>query len=297
MKKYLLFTLLALSVGMTISTAQSLPPQAPGSRIVPSCTEVTTLPATLTQPGNYCLDSDFTVDSASIKAITIAANDVTLDCAGHTIRNDAVSDLGTSEGIYGHNRNNVTVKNCRIQGGFTNGISFTQDGTQGNRNYYITIEGNFIGGPYLHGIRAFGSVIEVRDNRIYDIGGQRDTYAVGLRVGGAPGNAPRLHAVDGNAVAGVNSPYGHAYGIFSENSLASTFRGNTVTGTTAGDPGFNSWGIHVIGPVNTISGNHVIGSPLANDIGIHGSTSSSCYDNHVRSPVRTSGCNATLGNY
>src|SRR5687768_14807966 len=83
--------------------------------------------------------------------------------------------------------------------------------------------------------------------------------------------------------AGVNSPYGNAFGIFSENSLASTFRGNTVTGTTASTQS-NSWGIHVLGAVNTITDNHVIGSPLANDIGILGSGSTSCYDNHVRSP-------------
>lgn len=296
MKKYPLAALLTLSIGMSTSTAQSLPPQAATSRIVPACTEVTSLPATISRPGNYCLDSDFTVDSASIKAITIAANDVTLDCAGHTIRNDAGSDVGTSEAIHAYARNNVTVRNCRIQGGFTNGISFLQDNAQGNRNYYITIEGNFIAGAFLHGIRAFGSVIEVRNNRIYDIGGQRDTYAVGVRLGGAAGNAPRLHMVEGNAVAGVTSPYANAFGIFSENSLASTFRGNTVTGTTARTQG-NSWGIHVVGPVNTISDNHVIGSPLANDIGIFGSGSSSCYRNHVRSPVATSGCNATLGNY
>lgn len=296
MNKYPLVALLALSIGMAMSTAQSLPPQAPASRIVPACTEVSALPATLSQPGNYCLDMDFTVNSASIKAITIAANDVTLDCAGHTIRNDAVSDVGTSEAIYAYARNNVTVRNCRIQGGFTNGISFLQDNAQGNRNFYITIQDNFVAGSYLHGIRAFGSVLEVRNNRIYDIGGQRDTYAIGMRLGGAGGNSPRLHAVDDNAVAGVNSAYGNAFGIFSENSLASTYRGNTVTGTTASTQG-NSWGIHVLGAVNTITGNHVIGSPLANDIGILGSSSSSCYDNHVRSPVATSGCNATLGNY
>ena len=263
------------------------------------CTEITALPATIADAGKYCLAQDFTVNSTSIKAITIDANDVELDCRGHTIRNLAMSDHGTSEGIFSYDRNSISVRNCKIQGGFTNGISLLQNNNNPTRTYYITVEDNLVAGPYWHGIRVYGSAVEIRDNRIYDIGGQLDNYAMGIRVAGSvAGGSPKFHLVHGNVVAGTNSPYKQAFGIYSENSVASLYWMNEVTGTTASNQGFRSYAFRIGGSVNSVRDNNIVGSPLANDTGIYATTGSTdCYDNHIRSPQPTTGCDATMGNY
>lgn len=263
------------------------------------CVEMGSLPSTITQPGKYCLAQDYTINSATARAITIAANDVTLDCRGHTIRNLAASNAGSSEGIYAFGRSNLTVKNCRIQGGFTNGISLVQDNAKPTTAYYNTIENNFVGGPYWHGIRAYGSALEIRGNRVYDVGGQLNTYAIGLRLAGSSAAGSfKLHIVQDNAFSGTNSPYNNAYGILADSSLASIIRMNSMVGTTATNQNFRSYGVRIVtGQVNTIVDNHIVGSPYDNDIGIQTPTGNSCHDNTIRSPTPTLGCDASLGNY
>lgn len=261
------------------------------------CTELGALPATITQPGKYCLAQDYTINSAIAKAITIAANDVTLDCRGHTIRNLAASNAGRSEGVFAFGRSNLTVRNCRIQGGFTNGISLIQDNAKATTAYYNTIEGNFVGGAYWHGIRAFGSALEIRDNRVYDVGGQLDKYAIGLRLAGSTAGF-QLHLVHDNSISGTNSPYSSAYGIFSDSSIASLIRMNSIVGTTASNQSYGSYAVKIAsGNVNTIIDNHIVGSPYANDVGIHTPSGNSCHDNTIRSATPTVGCDASLGNY
>ncbi|HVI59426.1 MAG TPA: right-handed parallel beta-helix repeat-containing protein [Luteimonas sp.] len=288
MKKLCILAVLAASTQAPVAFAQSA-----------SCTEVASLPATLSQPGQYCLAKDFTVNSTSIKAITIAADDVTLDCRDHAIRNLAASNNGTSQGIYASSQHGVTVRNCRVLGGFTSGITFTQSNSVANKNYYITIENNYITGAYYHGIRAYGSALEVRNNRIYDVGGQLNTPAFGILLGASSvASSFKFHLVHDNAVVGTNSPYSNAYGVYSENSLAGLFWNNDVTGTTATKQNYRSYGFRILGSVNSIRDNQVVGSPLANDYGIvANSTSTDCYDNNIKSPMPTSGCDATLGNY
>jgi nitrous oxidase accessory protein NosD len=263
------------------------------------CTPIESVPSTISQSGKYCLVQDFVINSASVKAITLAANDITVDCQGHTIRNNATSATGSSEGIYAYGRSNLTVRNCRIQGGFTNGISLIQDNAKGNTSHYNTIENNFVGGPYWHGIRAYGSALEVKNNRIYDVGGQSNTYAMGLRLGGSTlTGAFRLHLVHENVIVGTNSPFSNAFGIYSDGSLASLIRMNMITGTTATNQSYRSYGVRLVaGTVNTINDNHIVGSPYANDIGIQTPTGNTCHDNTLRSATDTVGCDASLGNY
>jgi hypothetical protein len=288
MKKLVALMVLAVSAHATVAFAQSA-----------DCVEITGLPVTISQPGKYCLYQGFTVNSATIKAITVAANDVTLDCRGHTIRNTATSNAGSSEGVYAVGRSNVTVRNCRIQGGFTNGISIIQDSSKPTSSYYNTIEGNYVAASYWHGIRAYGSAIEIKGNRVVDVGGQANNYAIGIRVAGSTvTGSSKLQVVQDNAVWGTNSPYNNAYGIMSDSSLASLIRMNSIVGTTASNQTYRSYGVRIAaGTVNTIIDNHIVGSPLANDIAIQTPTGNSCHDNTLRSPTPTVGCDASLGNY
>jgi hypothetical protein len=270
----------------------------PSAAHAASCTAIAAVPTTISAPGNYCLVQNYTVNQGAGAAISIASNDVSLDCDGHSIRNLSTFNNGSSTGIYAYGQNNITVKNCRITGGFTNGIDISQSNTIANKAYYNTIENNYVAGPLLHGIRAYGSVIEVSNNRVYDIGGQLNNYAVGIRLGGSTAaGAFRMHIVRNNYVVGTRSPYSAAYGIFSDGSLASAYIDNGVAGT-AGAAGKLIYGMYVIGTYNRLTDNHVTGTGVSNEIGIFSTdATSTCFDNYLRTTVATKNCNAALGNY
>jgi hypothetical protein len=283
MKRLYLLAALALSALPCVAFAQA-------------CTAISALPATITQPGKYCLAKDFVVNQATGNAISIASNDVTLDCGGRTLKNTATSNTVTSVAISSIGRNNVVVEHCRVIGGWMNGIDVFQDNAQPNKNYYVEVRDNYVAGPWWHGIRAWGSAIEVTNNKVYDIGGRLNQYAIGIRVGGSTSGF-RMHVVRGNIVIGTNSPYSHAYGIFSDGSMSSAFLDNGVAGTSAAT-GKNAYGVYVIGTYNRVTDNHVtgVGSPTETGIWATDSTTS-CFDNYLRAVTGTMGCDSTMGNY
>jgi len=265
------------------------------------CTTIDAIPATISAPGQYCLAKDFTVNATAGSSIEIAANGVTLDCGGHSLSNLSVSSTGTADAIRLANRNGIVIKNCRIFGGYRSGIYAAQNNTLGNKNYYILIEDNYIAGPLRQGILAFGSAIEIRGNHIYDIGGQKDSGAFGIYLSASNlAGAFRFHVVKDNLVAGTNSPYFSANGIFSERSLGGIFTGNEVIGTSARNPSYGAYGIRVSGTGNRITGNHVTGGgDPEGDFGIYTPDGSSnrCFDNYISARTATTGCDAQLGNY
>jgi hypothetical protein len=287
MKKYLLLLALLCSGHAAPSLAQSL------------CTSIESLPATISEPGNYCLIGNQTVSLTSGDALTINANNVVLDCVNFSITNTAASASGSSNGININGRNTVTVKNCRVLGGFAHGIRASQNNSLANANYYINILDNYVAGPYTTGIYANGSAIEIRDNRVYDVGGQTNGYAAGIRVAGSTvAGQPRFHLVRGNLVAGTWTKYTNAYGILLDNSVAAIVLENGVSGTTSTNPSYRSYGVRTLGGTyNRITDNHVVGGGRTNDYGIEADATTSCFDNYIRSEVATTGCNATLGNY
>jgi hypothetical protein len=284
MKKLLLLCVLLLASHAAPSFAQSL------------CTSIETVPATISVPGNYCLIGNHSVNITSGAAITITASDVHLDCVNFSVTNTATSASGSSSGIDFSNRHGVTVKNCRILGGFTNGITATQALSSPPQVYYSNIIDNYIAGPYRYGIQAYGSGIEIRGNRIYDVGGQSGSFAMGIRIAGPTGvGMPRFFLLKDNLVAGTNAGSNVAYGIYSDNSIAAIIINNGVSGTTGGSA---SYGIRTGGTTNRITDNHVVGSGKAGDVGIWSQSSTdSCFDNYIRATLGTSGCNASMGNY
>ncbi len=261
-----------------------------------ACTELS-LPATISSPGNYCLAADYTTADPAEKSIEIAASDVTVDCQGHRLTSNANSNSGTSVAIFANNRHDITVQNCRIMGGYSIGIDILQNNSGPNANYYVTLADNYIGGPYLYGIRAYGSAIEILRNHIYDIGGQLNSHAAGIRIGAGTGFA--FHLLKENLIAGTNTPYTNAFGILSDKSVAGIFIGNGVTGSSASNTAYKGYGIRILGGSgNRITDNHVNGSGRSNDVGITtNDTGSSCFDNYIRAATKTTTCNASLGNY
>lgn len=288
---------------LLISAMALLAPTLPSSAAAqgaPSCTVLETLPATISSGGNYCLAANAEVNMTSGAAITINANDVTLDCRDFTISNAAASDAGTSAGVRAVNRHNVHIRNCRIMGGFTDGIAVSMPLNGQTSSFYNRIENNYIAGPYRYGIQAYGSAIEVRGNTIYDVGGQANSIAIGIRLGGSSVSTFKFQVVERNLVAGTNSPYNNAYAIYSDNSIGTMFLNNTISGTYGLAPNYKGYGIRVANGVGlTIRGNIIGGGGRTNEVGIQTPANGGwCYDNQIRTyPTATIGCDASLGNF
>jgi hypothetical protein len=285
MHKLMLLCVLLLSGFALPATAQA------------ACTEIPSLPATLSASGNYCLAASHVENLGTGAALTIAASHVSLDCQGHTISNTATdaSTANNSYGVYFGNRAHVTIRNCRITGGFAIGIYAYQNNAVANQNAYVTIKDNYIAGPYWYGILAYGSAIEIDGNRVYDIGGRTGSAAMGIRVAGSNvAGQPRFVLMRENLVAGTNAlPY-NAYGIYADNTIGGIFTNNGVTGTS----GASSWGVRLGGSSNRVTDNHVVGSGRANETGIQSaSATDDCFDNYIRAATGTVGCDASMGNF
>ncbi|VVB99618.1 Right handed beta helix region [uncultured archaeon] len=104
--------------------------------------------STLSIPGTYfTLDIDLMAYPSST-CLAVAAENVTIDCAGHSITGD-----GTSDGIYS-NQNHTTVKNCTIIN-FSNGINF-DSATYGTDNIAYETAYNVTTRDNGYGIRLYG---------------------------------------------------------------------------------------------------------------------------------------------
>jgi hypothetical protein len=86
-------------------------------------TKITTLPYTISQPGFYYLSGNLTY-SGSGNAITVSADDVTLDLMGFSLTNSGAP--GITKGINMYGRTNVEIRNGTV-GGFYTGVG--GDGT------------------------------------------------------------------------------------------------------------------------------------------------------------------------
>src|SRR5262245_56705651 len=80
------------------------------------CTPITSLFATLTVQGIYCLTSDFSLNMAVGVAIAIDTNNVTIDLNGHKIGNLAAGPGTSAVGIVANRRQNITVRNGTVRG-------------------------------------------------------------------------------------------------------------------------------------------------------------------------------------
>jgi len=189
---------------------------APGARAeVNNCTQITSLPTTITTQGTYCLKADLSTALASGAAITVATNNVILDCNQFKIGGLAAGLTTTATGVTAVGRNNLVIRNCNIRG--------------------------FRYGVFING--GAGHVIE--DNRM-----DGNTF-MGAGIFDADGTIIRRnHVVDTGGSLPINSfPSGAAYGIGLQNGVGGIMEDNSVVsvagtagsnGTTAGILVFNT---------------------------------------------------------
>ena len=186
---------------------------------------ITSVPAVISTQGTWCLKQDLSTSMSSGNAITIATNNVTIDCNDFKLGGLAAGLGTTAFGVQATDRQNATVRHCNIRG-FLYGISLESATTGGH-----LIEDNRFDGNTFSAIHVEGDGSTVRRNRVFDTGGSlASSNARGVFV---------YYNVDvlDNTVAGVTATVGggsYAMGIQSSAGTSSS-EGDCRPRTPAGD--------------------------------------------------------------
>jgi len=182
-----------------------------------TCTEITALPTVISTGGTYCLKRNLNANLMSGAAITIAANNVVLDC-NHRRIGAREAGLGTTAtGIYGNQVTNVVISNCSVRG-FHRGIWI--------RGNFVTVENNRLD-LNTHGgidVDAPGSLI--RNNTVFDTGGSTATTGTPFGI-----NAVQDSDVIDNMISTVYARTGSGssvLGIYTYDSDGGTIARNRV---------------------------------------------------------------------
>jgi hypothetical protein len=240
------FALLALTIAADHASAQS-------------CTPISVLPYTITQPGTYCLTGNQITVMSSGTAITIAADNVVLDLDGYAIDNLSAGASTTATAILmPQDHFNVTIRNGAVRG-FDMGVRL---GQQFARSLLVesmrlehcyrypillyafdsTARANFIsntGGSTVYpnssvaGITCIGAGLRVLDNDITNTLPTGLSFAQAIAVNSSVNAAAEI-VVEGNRIANVGSPMQQTYGISLQNTTTALVIGNRIVGVQFG---------------------------------------------------------------
>ena len=227
---------------------------------------IDTVPATITTQGTWCLRHDLTTAITSGNAITIATNNVTIDCNDFKLGGLQAGNSSQANGIVASGHLNSTVRHCNVRGYYygiyADGSGNLVEDNRLDQNLYIAIrilgENNRVrrnavfdtGGspanPFTYGIVASADVIENTVSGVFAIGA--DTSPTGILLSGAGMVASGNH-VRGLAVSGTGSAAGiNAYNI------GIRVEGNHVSAATT----TNGFGIRGNGATDTFCGGNTI---------------------------------------
>ncbi len=231
---------------------------------------IDSVPATITAQGTWCMDGNLGTSISSGNAITVATNNVTIDCNGFKLGGLAAGAGSLAVGIFANARQNITVRNCSIRG-FNNGIYLHGGGGH-------VVENNRLDGNIQRGIQLlYTDRSRVSGNVVYDTG-----------AGG--GSVIGIYAfadVIDNVVDGVTcdlSPC-NVVGIAASGSFT-LVRGNRVRGLVRGSGIGVARGIGISGSGKRVEGNFVSAAVLTPGYGIEyegapPTTMPECRDNTV----------------
>jgi hypothetical protein len=222
-----------------------------------SCTSISALPLVITQAGHYCLTQNLRYEGAVPvsgqldNAITVVADDVTVDLNGYTMQGGVNASINpASAGVRGSDRKNVTIRNGAIRN-FGIGVQLS-DAAGGITPMGSMVERLLVDGALISGLSIAGQNAIIRDNRISNLASTSTTYmAVGIVSYGT--NARVTH----NAISNISSATLSASGISVDGS-GSLVQDNSIFNINPGKTGYG-----VIATANA-SGSLVKGNVISN---------------------------------
>lgn len=238
-----------------------------------TCTEIQTIPATITTSGTYCLSRNLATNQLGGGGVLINASNVRLDCNHHSISNLNASneDVGIASG----GKKNVVVENCQING-FQEGIHFD------TRSYNVMIRNNTVQNAQTYGILIWGSKVQVVGNSVLDtryVSTTRD-YNQGIYLAPyAPGQYSRDVIVRGNRVLGVTGT-SSLQAIRVDMAYTPIIQGNHVSSLVP-KTGGTAYAIMVDAINPLIAGNTLMSASSSRTFGIAVGSNSVCAKNYM----------------
>jgi hypothetical protein len=252
---------------------------------------IETLPANITTQGVWCLRKDLATGIGNGAAITIATNNVTLDCNDFKLGGLPAGTATAARGVLASARQNIRVRNCNIRG-FHTGIDLDGNGH--------LVEDNNFNGNLVVGLRVSGDGSIVRRNAVLDTGGSTLAGHLTMATGVVVVNNVDVidNTIDGVLATGDGSGNKSGIGIQTQSNLAGTIAGNRVRGVLAGGTGSHA-GITNVGSGRiAVVDNILSGSTQANGTGLScASTQGTAVRNIVNGyPTGITGCTDSGGN-
>jgi hypothetical protein len=183
-----------------------------------NCKVIGALPAVITARGTYCLATALSTSIASGAAITIAADNVTLDCLDRVIDGSGAGDATAATGIAATQRSGVVVRNCAVRG-FRNGIRLVEEPGSSVPPSAVVVENNRVHRNTRTGISLHADGGVVRGNLVMHTGAV-DAAGIGIQAKYSTDVVDnRVVDVDGAGAYGINVALAHGV----------TVAGNRVT--------------------------------------------------------------------
>lgn len=251
--------------------ATALLPRAAGADVITDCTRVIRfLPVTINNPGIYCLESNASTSITTGAAITVNANDVTIDFKGHKIDGSAAGAGTLTLGVSAVNRRGLTVRNGRIRGFFF-GVQTSGAGT--------VIEDLSLDSNTYGGISCDGSACTVRRNNIWNSGGASLPPPGVDAAYGIANYSDGGQTYDNTVSSFLNVTNQGPIGIQVGGGVGSIVRNNRVIGPDS----THGYGISVanLGSAVLISGNEVVSFKNGIDGGINPPTACRATSNRL----------------
>jgi hypothetical protein len=250
----------ALLITVIVSLAALLnPTTVHAAQSYDNCTGfITSLPATITTQGTWCLNADLTTAITSGNAITVAANNVTIDCNDFKLGGLAAGAGTLTNGIYADTRDNLTIRRCNIRG-FYEGTSLQ------NGSGHLIEDSRFDGNTYI-GVNVSSTRSIIRRNLVIATGG---SSSIGVEAYGilSIGSVDVLdNTVNGVTASGTNVS---AVGIINSSNPDGSVSGNRVRGVVkAGTGAAIGIGNYSAGRI-TLRNNDVVGDSSTGSVGLY----------------------------
>jgi parallel beta-helix repeat protein len=224
------------------------------SAALPPCVPITDIPTTILESGVYCLTDDLATSITTGNAITLEANNITIDLNGWTLDGSGAGTATEATGIYGYQLNNITIRNGTIQGfhygvhldvdsdnyfaslgnlieriraSANTGAAFFTNGV-GNvirHNHIVNTGNSTISANYnAYGVASYGTNCEVMYNTINNTAASNNGTAKAIYLMNAG-----YSIIEGNQISGLYSGLLNMYGIYLVSSHDVIVRGNSIS--------------------------------------------------------------------
>jgi hypothetical protein len=222
---------------------------------------VDSLPATISSQGVWCLRKDVATAMTAGAAITIDANNVTVDCNDFKMGGLAAGPSTSARGIYASGRQNLRIRNCNIRG-FHTGLEISGAGH--------VVEDNLFNGNLSVGLSVSGDGSVVRRNVVLDTGGSTlPDHLLQATALVAVYNVDVIdNTIDGVMATGDGAGTRSAIGIRTQSNQSGTITGNRVRGILAGGLGTYTGIANLVSGRIALVDNVLSASAQSNGVGI-----------------------------